>query len=246
MPYQKTAKETPSLADSVANIKAFRYYEPFKLWGGRRGSRLLVGNPHNLKTITKGPAMNAITVDEVIMWFNDYNLEYSGINITEAVSDLNIIRLTEHFKYAVTTDHPLEMAYKQTDKALTILSENLPKLIALGRGHNPAPPGAPLNEIQIRRKDMTNALAGLLESVQDVRRHLPAAPPKHRHEPWHDDADFLSIMLELAHHPSGKPVGFTKRTSRGVKFIHRALSRAGVRCGSADAIARQLARRKAE
>jgi hypothetical protein len=130
---------------------------------------------------------------------------------------------------------------KRVIKHIQGLSRDLPTVIDIGHQYGSAGAAPVIEALDNLLSAAKSAAEGLSVRAANWGRTIG----KQRYSaPWHDDIVCLACILEEAATKQHKRVSFTKATAPAVAFIDSALTRAGVRHGSPDAIARAMARYK--
>jgi hypothetical protein len=126
-------------------------------------------------------------------------------------------------------------ALNRVEKNVEELLQDLPRLIEFYR------------DLHFTRADASAEMfKTLLAAVRylKVRRASWGGGPSPRRNAalWHDDAIYLSFILGTAAVRAQARLSFTKIEAPGVKFIHEALTRAGIKHGGPGAIAQAMVR----
>jgi hypothetical protein len=158
-------------------------------------------------------------------------LDKEAVKLAEV---LKLFRATTHAGF-----HPELEAHHQAldrvEKNVEELLQDLPRLIEFH------------DDLRSTRSatsaEMFNTLLAAVEYLR-VRRAVWGGGPSPRRNAalWHDDAIYLSFILQTAAVRAQARLSFTKIEAPGVKFIHEALTRAGIKHGGPAAIAQAMVR----
>jgi hypothetical protein len=188
---------------------------------------------------------DVITEQDVLEWAQSFlPFELDVKELSNLSCDLNIIRVTVFPEDAIFGFYDIEVPFQRTEKSISQLKADLPKIIDFLQkcGGFVAPVS-------------TTVFAELLKSILGAEAHLRMTGSRWgdqqratgRTARWHADVRYVATILEGAAARAGNHrLSFTKATAPAVKFINRALQRAGVQIGSPDAIAREMARYKSD
>ncbi len=183
---------------------------------------------------------DVIAEDEIRVLSARLPFPLNADEVGELAWALNFMRVTMHAKNAVPS-HQSAM-WQQITKNIGALLQDLPQVIEDGRkfGSPGAAPALDALENLHSAAKFADAWLALRAANWDRKRE----PKAKQHASWHDDAVYLSLILEKAADRSGKAVSFTKPTAPAVIFIDESLKRAHVSHGGPEAIAREMARYK--
>jgi hypothetical protein len=128
-----------------------------------------------------------------------------------------------------------EQTLKRVEKNVEELLQDLPRLIEFYR------------DLHFTRADASAEMfKTLLAAVQYLRVRRASwgngPSPRRNAALWHDDAIYLAFILGTAAERAKTRLAFTKIEAPGVKFIHEALTRAGIKHGGPGAIAQAMVR----
>jgi hypothetical protein len=154
--------------------------------------------------------------------------------VQELAMALKLFRSTSHAVLPPELEAH-EQTLKRVEKNVEELLQDLPRLIEFHR------------DLRFTRAaasaEMFKTLLAAIQYLRGSRASWGSGPsPRRNAALWHDDAVYLSFILGTAAMRANTPLSFTKTEAPGVKFIHEALTRAGIDHGGLGAIAQAMAR----
>jgi phytoene dehydrogenase-like protein len=154
--------------------------------------------------------------------------------VHELATALKLFRATTHAVLPPELEAH-QQALNRVEKNVEELLQDLPRLIEFHR------------DLRFTRAaasaEMFKTLLAAVQYLKVSQASWGSGPsPRRNAALWHDDAIYLSFLLSTAAVRAKTRLSFTKIEAPGVKFIHEALSRAGIEHGGPAAIAQAMAR----
>jgi len=157
-----------------------------------------------------------------------------GNIVQELATALKLFRVTTHAVIPPELEMH-EQALKRVERNVEELLRDLPRLIKFHR------------DLRFTRAaasaEMFATLQAAVQYLKERRASWGGGPSLRSNAAlWHNDAIHLSFILGAAAERANTRVSFTKTKAPGVKFIHEALTRAGIDHGGPGAITQAMAR----